>query len=97
MRRRAAVHDHWGRAFTILLFSPGKLNHFFHQFHLNLLNLEQALPLVGQKLVHLGVELADLQFGLQVGAVVVLGAQAVLGLLAVLALCSMVQSRRRAQ
>ena len=53
--------------------------------HLELLDFHEALPLMDEEVVNLFVELADLNFRLQINLVIVFGAEAVLGLLAVLA------------
>ena len=45
---------------------------FFHQFHLDLLDLHQPLPLIQKKMVHLLVQVADLQFSLEVDAIIML-------------------------
>jgi hypothetical protein len=45
------------------------LRDLFHDLHLDLLDLEEPLPLVGEQEVELGVEVSDLQLGLQVHAV----------------------------
>ena len=52
-----------------LLFFMCKL---FHELHLDLLNLHQALPLIHEKMVDLLVQMADLQFGLEVNAIILL-------------------------
>ena len=53
------------------------LGELLHQVELDLLDLRQPLPLVGQQVVHLLVQVADLHLGFQVDLVVVFGAQAV--------------------
>ena len=58
---------------------------FFHQIHLQLLDIHQMLPLMHHEMVHPFVQLANLDFRLQIDLKVILGPEAVLGLLAVLA------------
>ena len=59
--------------------------HLFDHLHLNLLNFQQPLPLVGEQFIDFGVQVADFEFSLQIGFEILLGAQAILGFLAVLA------------
>ncbi len=61
------------------------LSRFSHDLHLDLLDLQQPLPLVAEQVVDFFVEVPDFQFRLQVDQVIVLGTQTVLGLLPVLA------------
>jgi hypothetical protein len=55
------------------------------QLDLDLLNLRQPLPLAGQHVVHLLIQVANLQLRFQVHPVIVLRATAVLFFLAVVA------------
>ena len=57
---------------------------FFHEFHLNLLNLQEPLPLVDNQVVNLLVQMADLEFGFEIYPILMFGAQAIFGLLPVL-------------
>ena len=50
---------------------------FFEQVGLDLLYLEQTLPLMGQQQIHLGVQVTNLQFRFQIHSVVVIGLQAI--------------------
>lgn len=51
------------------------------QFHLNLLNFQQPLPLVGRQQVELGMKVANVQLGFQVDAVIVIRASAGSGII----------------
>jgi hypothetical protein len=48
-----------------------------HELHLDLLDLHQPLPPIHEKMVDLLVRVADLQFGLEVNAVILLRVQAI--------------------
>jgi len=57
---------------------------FGNQFRLDLLDFQEPMPLVIDQLIHLPVHVADLELGLQIDLVVVLGPQPILGFLPIL-------------
>jgi hypothetical protein len=46
----------------------------FHEIHLDLLNLQELLPLVFEQHVEFLMEMTDLQLGFEIDLVIVLGA-----------------------
>ena len=57
---------------------------FGNQFRLDLLDFQEPMPLVIDQLIHLPVQVADLELGLQIDLVVVLGPQPILDFLPIL-------------
>lgn len=77
-QERGARANASGDAEGVLVFGE-----FLHEFQLHLLNLQEAEPLVGHEEIEPFPDPPDLQFSLEVNAVILFPAQPFLGLLAV--------------
>src|SRR6266436_3892238 len=65
--------------------APFALADFFQQFNLDLLNLEEPVVLLSQKMIDLLVQVPNLEFGFEIDLVIILRSQSIASFRAVLA------------